>query len=150
MKKQKSLLNTDVVTQIALVVHDIDKTAQKYAHFFGVAMPKIITTDPASQTHAQYRGQPTNARAKLTFFRLKNLTLELIEPDHEPSTWREHLDAHGEGVHHIAFHIKHGDQIIAELAQNGMPLVQQGQFTGGRYSYIDSTADLKVLLELLE
>jgi len=31
-----------------------------------------------------------------------------------------------------------------------MPLVQKGEYTGGRYAYIDSNSCLKVMLELLE
>ncbi|OGD24120.1 MAG: hypothetical protein A2Y69_08870 [Candidatus Aminicenantes bacterium RBG_13_59_9] len=46
---------------------------------------------------------------------LKNITLELIEPDRNPSTWREFLDAKGEGIHHVAFEIKGMDEKTALL-----------------------------------
>ncbi len=39
---------------------------------------------------------------------------------------------------------------IADLAKESMPLVQSGEYTGGRYAYVDANKDLKVLLELLE
>ncbi|GFR39044.1 hypothetical protein PRECH8_23400 [Insulibacter thermoxylanivorax] len=55
---------------------------------------------------SMYNGEVTAARAKLAFFDMGSLQLELIEPDEHPSTWREHLDQHGEGVHHIAFQIQ--------------------------------------------
>jgi methylmalonyl-CoA/ethylmalonyl-CoA epimerase len=31
-----------------------------------------------------------------------------------------------------------------------MPLIQKGEYTGGRYAYIDTKEKLKVLIELLE
>jgi hypothetical protein len=39
---------------------------------------------------------------------------------------------------------------IAELKENGIPLLQTGEYTGGRYAYLDANKDLKVLIELLE
>jgi methylmalonyl-CoA/ethylmalonyl-CoA epimerase len=39
---------------------------------------------------------------------------------------------------------------ITKLHELGMNLVQKGEYAGGRYAYIDSTMDLKVMLELLE
>jgi len=90
------------------------------------------------------------ARAKLAFIELKNITLELIEPDRNPSTWREFLDTHGEGVHHVAFEIKGMDEKTALLGKKGMPLLQKGDYEGGRYAYIDGTAQLGLILELLE
>jgi hypothetical protein len=31
-----------------------------------------------------------------------------------------------------------------------MPLMQRGEYTGGRYAYVDTTAQLGTILELLE
>lgn len=146
----KGLLNTNVITQIGILVHDIEATAQKIADFFGVEKPNIIITDPVEQAQTEYNGTRTEARAKLAFFNMGSLDLELIEPDQSPSTWRNHLDQHGEGVHHIAFVIEGMKEKIELLGQKGYPLQQKGEYTGGRYAYIDTFKDLKVLIELLE
>ena len=148
---KKKILGTSVVTQVGILVHDIEKTAQAYADFLGVEKPTIIVTDELDKTRARYRGAPTRARAKLAFFKVgPTLDIELIQPDKEPSTWREDLDRKGEGVHHIAFVIKGMKERVADLQENGMPLVQSGEYTGGRYAYVDANKDLKVLIELLE
>jgi catechol 2,3-dioxygenase-like lactoylglutathione lyase family enzyme len=143
-------LGSSTVVQVGLIVRDIEKTAQAYADLFGVEVPEWSLTDPEEKAHTRYRGQPTEARAKLAFFRLGSVSLELIEPVGRPSTWQEFLDTNGEGVHHIAFHIKGMDEQVALLARKGMPLVQRGEYTGGRYAYIDGSAELKLILELLE
>jgi 4-hydroxyphenylpyruvate dioxygenase-like putative hemolysin len=78
------------------------------------------------------------------------VTIELIEPVGGPSTWQEFLDKHGEGVHHLAFMVKGTDQVVAVLEGQGIPMVQQGDYTGGRYTYLDGESKLGVVLELLE
>ncbi len=143
-------MQNHVMTQVAIIVNDIEKTAQSFADLFGVPIPSINLTDPIEKSQAIYKGQPTKARAKLAFFNMGSLSLELIEPDHEPSTWREFLDTHGPGVHHIAFEVKGMQETVAFLEGRGMPMVQKGEYTGGRYAYIDSQSPLSVMLELLE
>ncbi|MCL5997978.1 MAG: VOC family protein [Chloroflexi bacterium] len=143
-------LGTMTVTQIGLVVRDIEKSARAYADVFGVPVPPVNLTDSLEHAHTQYRGQPSEARAKLCFFKCGQVSIELIEPVGAPSTWQEFLDTHGEGVHHIAFEIKGMDEKIIYLTDKGVPLIQRGDYTGGRYAYTDGEPRLGVLLELLE
>jgi catechol 2,3-dioxygenase-like lactoylglutathione lyase family enzyme len=137
------------VTQIAFVVRDADAAARSWGALLGVEVPAAIVTDPLEQAHTAYRGAPTEARAKLAFVRLKNLTIELIEPIGGPSTWQEHLDAHGESVHHIAFNVADLPASIARAEQHGGTKVQSGDFTGGSYTYLDMPAPFNVMIELL-
>jgi 4-hydroxyphenylpyruvate dioxygenase-like putative hemolysin len=146
----ENVLGTKIVTQIGILVHDIEKTAQEWADFFGIEKPKIIITDTVDIAQTEYRGAKTPARAKLAFIDAGQLQIELIEPDHEPSTWREYLDQHGEGPHHIAFVIDGMKEKVLKLESRGMPLIQKGEYTGGRYAYMDTFPQLKVLVELLE
>ena len=147
----KQPLDTSVVTQVAIIVKDIEKSAKVFAEFLGAAVPEIRRTGPRETAQTLYRGKPSEARAKLAFFDIgQGLRLELIEPDEHPSTWREYLDKHGEGVHHVAFNIKGMKQKIDRLGADGMPLVQTGEYKGGRYAYIDAIGKLKTVIELLE
>ena len=99
----------------------------------------------------QYMGKPTMARTKQAFFDVgPHIQIELLEPDHEPSTWRHDLDENGEGVHHIAFDIDGMEEKIRLCGEKGMPLLQRGQWATGRYAYIDGNEKLKLVLELLE
>jgi methylmalonyl-CoA/ethylmalonyl-CoA epimerase len=141
---------TNVICQIGIVVRNIEKTAKAYADVFGMDIPNIIITDTEDKAHTKFCGSPTQARAKLAFFNMGSLSLELIEPIGEPSTWKEFLDTHGEGVHHIAFQIKGMDGVIEYLDGKNIKLVQKGDYTGGRYTYVDGTESLGVILELLE
>ena len=144
------LFGQGTIVQIGVVVKDIEKASAAYADFLGVAVPRWSWTDAEDKAHTQFKGKPSPARAKLAFIELKNITLELIEPDSNPSTWREFLDTKGEGVHHIAFELEGIDNNTALLEKKGMPLLQKGDYEGGRYAYIDGTAKLGLILELLE
>lgn len=138
------------ITQIGIIVRDIEATSQAYAGLLGIEVPHWFLTDSEDVAQTRYLGEPTQARAKLAFFDMGSVQLELIEPVGAPSTWQAFLDEHGEGVHHIAFQIKGMGNHVDLLADRDMPLVQKGEYTGGRYAYIDSTAQLKLMLELLE
>ena len=143
-------LGTTVMCQVGLIVRDIERSSEAYSRVFGLPRPEVIVTDGPEIAHTRFRGQPTDARAKLAFFDMGQVSLELIEPIGGPSTWREFLDERGEGVHHIAFTVEGTDEVVAFLAEAGIPVVQQGDYTGGRYTYVDSAPALGVILELLE
>lgn len=143
-------LGTNIVTQVGIVVRDIETKARAWSQILGLPMPDIIITDEYDKARTEYNGRPTPARAKLAFFNMGQVSVELIEPIDGPSTWKDQLDAHGDSIHHIAFVIKGMADRIAYLAGNGVPLVQRGEYTGGRYAYLDGTAQLGAVLELLE
>jgi methylmalonyl-CoA/ethylmalonyl-CoA epimerase len=137
------------VCQVGVVVRDIQRSARAYAELLGQPVPEVIVTAAESEAHTRLRGAPTPARAKLAFFKAGSLSLELIEPIGGPSTWQEFLDTRGEGVHHLAFQVEDTDRATAALAERGIPVVQQGDYTGGRYTYLGSEGPLAVILELL-
>jgi methylmalonyl-CoA/ethylmalonyl-CoA epimerase len=143
-------IGSSVVCQVGLIVRDIERSIEAYSRVFGLPKPNVIVTDGQESAHTRYRGEPTNARAKLAFFDMGQVSLELIEPIGGPSTWQEFLAEKGEGVHHIAFLVKGTDQVVAFLEAKGIAVIQQGDYTGGRYTYVDSAPALGVILELLE
>lgn len=143
-------LSSTKATQIAMIVKDIDEAASRYALLLGVPKPAIHETAGRDQTNMLYKGKPSDARAKLAFFNLTSLSLELIQPIGGPSTWGDHLEKRGESVHHIAFQVKDIPAEIKHLEGQGLTLVQTGDFTGGRYAYLEGPATKEVAIELLE
>ena len=143
-------LGSQTITQIGLVVHDIEAAVQAWSLLLGIPCPTIIITDPVELAHTEYQQQPTPARAKLASFQLGQVTLELIEPVGEPSTWQDHLTAHGQSLHHIAFEIKGMAERLTVLAGHGLPLLQRGDYEGGRYAYLDGQQQYGAVVELLE
>jgi hypothetical protein len=76
--------------------------------------------------------------------------VELIEPIGQLSTWKDQLNAHGDSLHHIAIQIKGMQDKLAYLDSKGVSLIQRGEYRGGRYAYVDASAQLGAILELLE
>jgi catechol 2,3-dioxygenase-like lactoylglutathione lyase family enzyme len=149
MDMTKQGIGTHIVTQIAIVVKDIEKTSESFSKILGLPKPPVSITGGES-ARATYRGEPMLAQAKLAFFDFGQVALELIEPLGGDSVWQEVLDEKGEGVHHIAFHVKGTDKVTEYLAQNDIPIIQQGYYPGGMYTYVHSENQLAVMLELLE
>ena len=147
---EHGLLGNNKMVQVGIIVNDIEKAAADYAAFFGVEKPEAQLTDGYDKSEAQYKGKPSDARAKLAFFDFGSLQVELIEPDDHPSTWREYLEENGEGIHHIAFSIKGMKEKVNVLGEKGFQLDQKGEYPGGRYAYINTRDTLKTMIELLE
>jgi methylmalonyl-CoA/ethylmalonyl-CoA epimerase len=145
-----AFLSDNRITQIGLVVRNIENAVRDWSRLLGVAPPDIVITDPHELSHTEYQKKPTPARAKLAFFKLGQVTLELIEPVGEPSTWNDQLEASGPSLHHIAFEIKGMSDHIEKLAGHGLPLLQRGDYSGGRYAYLEGRQRMGAIVELLE
>lgn len=145
-----SPLGNNIVTQVGIIVPNIESAIQAWSAVLGVPAPEILIVDTVDKTQAKYHGQPTEARAKLAFFKLGQVSLELIEPMGEPSTWNDQLQGYGASLHHIAFEVKGMTESLDKLAAHGMTLLQKGEYEGGRYAYVDGVKDFGAVVELLE
>lgn len=148
---EKGLVQEKKMTQVGIIVEDIESAAEAWSAFLGMeeAPPISVASGHASRPTA-YRGKPTDATAKLAFFRLNNITIELIEPDGKPSTWQEFLDENGPGIHHIAFQVDEMAPVVKNFEKHGIPEVQHGGWGTGEYAYMDGRTDLALIIELLD
>ncbi|MEF8841663.1 MAG: VOC family protein [Haloarculaceae archaeon] len=98
-------------------------------------------------------GAPTDCRSPLSKLPnpgLPGVNVELIEPLEGPSTYTEHLDAGGTGIHHIGCFAYDDPHSVVETYENaGIPVVQSGRFEGLEFWYLDMTGELDgVILEV--
>lgn len=146
----ENMLGTTLVTQIGILCEDIEATAKAYGDLLDLAY-EITETDGPEKAGTKFMGLETPARCKQAFFKVGDqLEIELIQPDHNPSVWRDELQKKGEGVHHIAFWVRDTDGVMRRLEAAGYPTLQTGGWDGGRYAYIDTVEKLKTTVELLE
>jgi methylmalonyl-CoA/ethylmalonyl-CoA epimerase len=143
-------LGTSRLVQVGIVVADVESTARAWSQILGLPMPEIRMTDEFDLARTEYEGAPTFARARMAFLNVGQVDIELLEPVGEPSTWNDHLRAHGPGLHHVAFEIAGMANKRAYLNSQGLKPLQSGEYVGGRYEYFDSLARLGAILELLE
>lgn len=147
------VIGTNLVVQVGFIVKDVEETKKNWAKFLGVDVPKTQPIGDYEVTGTRFNGEPApNASCMMAFFDVgPGLQLELIEPNEEPSTWRNYLNEKGEGIHHVAFQVEDSKIAVTNAQAAGLKLVQRGVYGdgGGEYNYLDAP-DLKCIVELLE
>ena len=144
-------INMNGFIQIALVVHDIEKAARTWADLFGVPVPAIRDDKPSHNPNLTYRGKEAYYGLKFAVIecRDRGFVIELHEPDEHDSTFKEFLDKHGNGVHHIGFEVgERRDAIVGELEEMGYALRTVGYYPGSSWTIVDTEDDLGVNLNI--
>ena len=148
----KPILGTRKPAQIAIIVKDVEEMKRRYAKFWDVEVPPTVDAGVYEVTKTEYMGKPApEAGCKMAFFDLESIQFEIIEPNEAQSTWRDFLEEHGEGLHHIAFRVMDIHEGIKACEDFGMKLTQWGLYgdASGAYAYLDATKDLGCFIELL-
>jgi methylmalonyl-CoA/ethylmalonyl-CoA epimerase len=79
-------VGSTTIVQVGVIVRDSEAKAQAWSSILGLPLPHIATTDTVDVARTTYEGQPSPARAKLAFFHLGQVDVELIEPIDGPSS----------------------------------------------------------------
>ena len=147
------VVGTHLVAQVGFIVRDVEASKRKWAEFLGVEVPPTQSIGDYAVTGTTFQGEPApNAYCWMAFFDVgPGIQLELIQPNEEPSTWRNYLNEHGEGMHHIAFQVVDSAKQVANAEAAGLKLVQHGVYGdgSGEYNYLDAP-ELNCIVELLE
>ncbi len=137
--------------QIALVVADMEKALDTWCTLFGVPRPDIRVSEAVPNPNETYRGQTACYGLKFAVIdcRERGFVIEVHEPDENPSTFREFLDTHGNGVHHIGFDVGEArDAVVGELDAMGFALRNIGMYPGGSWTIVDGEDSLGVNLNI--
>lgn len=80
--------------------------------------------------------------------------IEYLQPLEGPSVYHEWLEAHGPGLHHLAFWVDSLDAAVEEMRGAGFELLQSGRGFGaegdGGFAYFDTERELGVVYEAVE
>ena len=140
------------VQQVALVVRDLDATLEAYTNRLGVGPWRVTLLAPPRLTDMRIRGDPIPYSMKLAIAWTGRTMWELIEPVDGPSIYKEFLDEHGEGVHHLL--VQHEgldfDAALARFTERGCPPLMEGRFGEARFAYVESEGPLKTTLEIAD
>jgi len=137
--------------QIAIVVADIESAVDAWCNLFNAPRPEIRVTDAAPNPDETYRGEVAAYGLKVAVIDCseRGFVVELHEPDQNPSTFREFLDQHGNGVHHVGFQVGDArDAVVSEVESMGYALRTVGMYPGGSWTIVDGEADLGVNLNI--
>ncbi len=153
----RTLSNSRVV-KIGIVTPDAEQTAARFRAIFPAGpAPASQTEDHPPFTvepYTEYRGRRVPGRVKLKVQHVytENFWFEIIEPvGDEPNPWRDHLEKHGTSVCFTSIYVESGfDDELATLAALGYSTTWVEDKGFERYAYVDTTADLGLLLEVKE
>lgn len=137
--------------QIAIVVDDIESAIDHWCELLGAPRPDVRVNDAKPNPSEDYRGEVAAYGLKLAVIPCeeRGFVIELHEPDENPSTFREFLDAHGNGVHHIGFQVGEArDAVIGELESAGYVMRTIGMYPGGSWTIVDAEEQLGVNLNI--
>ena len=146
----KNPISFDGFIQICIVVSDIKSAVKAWAQMFNVPEPEITVDPPRDNPDLTYRGKAAWYGIKMAVIKTGGpFVVELIEPDENASTFREYLDKHGNGVHHLGFAVgDKRDDIIEELESMGYDMRTIGFYPGSSWTIVDSENDLGVNLNI--
>jgi hypothetical protein len=128
--------------EICFVTADHRRTMEGLVRL-GIGPWRVYTFDSATVTARTYRGADADYAIKVCFADVGDLAVEIMEPLYGPSIFQEFLDAHGEGIQHVAFDCeeKPWEQRAAEFERRGFPQIQSGRFMDANaFAFFDTEA----------
>jgi methylmalonyl-CoA/ethylmalonyl-CoA epimerase len=137
--------------QIAVVIDDIEAALDAWCELLGAPRPEVRVTSAVPNPQETYRGRTAAYGLKFAVLDCpeRGFVVELHEPDENPSTFREFLDRHGNGVHHIGFQVGEArDAVIGELEAMGYAMRTIGMYDGGSWTVVDGEDTLGVNLNI--
>lgn len=136
--------------QICIVVENLEEAVAYWSKLFQIKDPQIVVNEPSRSEDLTYRGEIAEYGMKMAIIEAGNFLIELVEPDENPSTFREFLNKHGSGVHHLGFEVgDKRDAIVNELeTKEGFEMRTVGYYPGSSWTVVDSEDKLGVNINI--
>ena len=146
-------LKKDQFIQVTIVVNDIRRAAKAWAALLGVPEPEIWVNHLKSNGEYPYiyRGKDdAPCDLQMCVIEMGDWVLELHQIDNNPSTFREFINKHGQGVHHLGFEVGDArDEVIRELKALGFDTERTvGIYPGSSWTIVDTEDVLGVNLNI--
>jgi len=142
------------VTQIAIIVEDVEKTAQHYFDLFGIEPWHFYTYKKPLLNQMTYHGQPGDYAMRIALSYFGTTRIELIQPISGESIYADFIREHGYGVHHIGLRVPNMQKALQDAHSAGLSMTMDGAGFGldgdGHFAYLDTEKDLGVTIEFIE
>lgn len=142
-------LTNHKILQIAYVVNDVEAAARRWVKTFGIG-PFFILKSPEVGKPI-YRGRAGKVNFSAALAQAGDVHIELIEQHCEsPSCYRDLVPKGREGFHHVAVIVEDYDMEVARYESLGCPVAASGEFGPLRFCYVDTSATMGGMVEVLE
>ena len=136
--------------QIGIVVPDVEAAAQAYERHYGIGGWQIMEIGSENTENVQLYGRPLEWKSKIAMTMVGSVMWELIQPVDKDDLFGRFLAARGGvgGVHHIAVATPDYRRVVDAHSASGHQPILSGTFSGVEVQYLDTEADLGVILEV--
>ena len=143
-------MNLGNFIQICLVVEDMDEAVKYWSKLFNIEEPEIMVQAAEKNPDLTYRGEVAEYGMRMAIIKANGFVIELVEPDQNPSTFREFLNKHGSGVHHLGFEVGDKRDAIVEELENkeGFDMRTIGYYPGSSWTVVDCEDKLGVNINI--
>jgi methylmalonyl-CoA/ethylmalonyl-CoA epimerase len=139
------------ISQIAIVVRDIDEALERYHRILGWGPWNVYEHKPPSLHDTYLHGERTDFTMIGAETHVGPIVVELLQPGDGPSIYKEWLEEHGEGLHHIAVMRptpEESDAARDHFAGLGAGVLMEGRIGETiQFYYLDTEPLLKVIFE---
>ena len=132
------------VSQVGFVVENLEDGVERFQNLFGVTPWTEYRLEPPELTDTTYRGESVEFGFRAALAYAGDTNLELVEPTRGPNIYEDHLEARGEGLHHLktSFATETATyEALRRFEQAGVDVIQSGSYKGSEFWYLD-TAEL--------
>jgi len=137
------------ITQVAVVVKDLKKTMESYHKVLGWGPWSVYEHKPPVLHQTMVRGKPTNYTMLGAEVHCNPIDFEILQPLEGPSIYKEFLEEHGEGLHHVSVVSPKEDVHVAlrDFQRQGIDVLMSGSLNDIEFYYMDTEPVLKMVAE---
>ena len=142
MDNQGFPLNISNADQVGIIVEDLSSAILQYKSLLGIADFEVVDwPKPGTDPESTYYGKPAKFSMRVGFTQLGNLQLEIVQPLEGRSIFKDYLENHGPGLHHIRFTEKDFDKKVEQLQKAGIQMISSGRGvrSASTWAYFDTT-----------
>lgn len=137
------------IIQMSWVVVDLDEAMQRWHRTSGVG--PFLVQRHITIGEPRYRGQLSDIDFSVAIAQAGPVQVELVQPHgNGPSCYRDTVPAGTEAMHHVAILPDDYDAALASYLDQGFEEASGGLFGDVRFSYIDTSAALGHMVEIVE
>ena len=149
----RSIPDRGEISQIGLVVKDLERSMESFWRTSGIGPWNIYTTG-APPLKCLYHGHPANYRIRLATTESGPVQMELIEYLSGDTIHRDFINSGREGVEHVGIFVMDLEKALQPYQEMGVGILQQAEGLGvtgdGRYAYLDTESIFGTILELIQ
>lgn len=142
------------MAQVCILVPDIEKAVENFVKVFGIGPFHFYTYGKPLVKRMTRNGEPTEYKMKVALSYFGNMRLELIQPLEGDTVYKEFIEKHGYGIHHLGILTDNMQESINKAANAGIKMTMDGAGFGpdddGHYAYLDTEPLIHTTLELIE